>query len=152
MLHGIPENKNEKTDDLCLATINELLELAATEADIERTHRIGKPKDVCQKSRPIIVKFVRYNDRKNVFNKKKKLKGKNISITQSLTATRVKKLKEAREIHSFKNVWTSDGEILFKDGSGNVNFFMINANPGGNEQGLHYGKRNQKGRKKLLLF
>ena len=116
MLHGIPENKNEKTDDLCLATINELLELAATEADIERTHRIGKPKDVCQKSRPIIVKFVRYNDRKNVFNKKKKLKGKNISITQSLTATRVKKLKEVREIHSFKNVWISDGEILFKDG------------------------------------
>ena len=116
LLHGIPENKNEKTDDLCLATINELLELAATEADIEHTHRIGKPKDVCQKSRPIIVKFVRYNDRKNVFNKKKKLKGKNISITQSLTATRVKKLKEVREIHSFKNVWISDGEILFKDG------------------------------------
>ena len=26
---------------------------------------------------------------------------------------------------------------------------MINANSGGNGQGLHYGKRNQKGRKKL---
>ena len=43
-------------------------ELAITEVDIERTHRIGKPRDVGQKSRPIIVKFVRYNDRENVFN------------------------------------------------------------------------------------
>ena len=122
LLHDIPENKNETIDDLCLTTINEHLDLAITEVDIERTHRIGKPRDVDQKPRPI-VKFVRYNDRKNVFNRKKKLKGKNISITESLTATRMKKLKEAREIHSFKNVWTSDGKILFRDGSGNINLF-----------------------------
>ena len=72
LLPGIPENKNEKTDDLCLAIINELLDLAATEVDIECTHRRGKPRDVGQKSRPIIVKFVRYNNRKNVFNKKRR--------------------------------------------------------------------------------
>ena len=59
LLYGIPENKNEKTDDLCFAIINEHLELSITEADIERTHRT-------EKSRPIIVKFVRYNDRKKV--------------------------------------------------------------------------------------
>ena len=123
LLYGIPENKNEKTDDLCLATINERLELAITEADIKRTHRIGKPRHVGQKSRPIIVKFVRYNDRKNVFNRKKKLKGKNISITQSLRATRIKKLKDAGEILDFENVWTFDGKILFKNGAGNINFF-----------------------------
>ena len=75
LLHGIPENKNEKTDDLCLATINELLELSITEADIERTHPTGKPRDAGQKSRPIIAKFVRY-DRKNVFNRKKEIKRK----------------------------------------------------------------------------
>ena len=55
-------------------TIN--FELATAEVDIERTHRKRKPRDVGQKSRPIIVKFVRYNDRKNVFNRNKKLKGK----------------------------------------------------------------------------
>ena len=71
MLQGIPENKNEKTDDLCVATINEHLELAITEVDIECTHRIGKRRHVGQKSRPILVKFVRYNDRKNVFNRKR---------------------------------------------------------------------------------
>ena len=75
MIHGIPENKNEKTDDLCLTTTNEHLDLEITEI-IERTHTIGKPRDVGQKSRPIIVKFVRYNDRKNVFNRKKETKRK----------------------------------------------------------------------------
>ena len=43
LLHGIPRNNNEKTDDLCLAAMNDHLELSITEADIERTHRIGKP-------------------------------------------------------------------------------------------------------------
>ena len=69
--HGNPENKNEKTDDLCLATINEHLELSIIEVDIELIHQIGKPRDAGEKSRATIVKFVRYNDRKNVFNRKK---------------------------------------------------------------------------------
>ena len=71
LLHGIPGNKNEKTDDWCVATINEHLELWITETDIERTHRIGIPRDAGQKSRPIIVKFVRYNDGKSVFYRKR---------------------------------------------------------------------------------
>ena len=42
---------------------------------------------------------------------------------ESLTATQMKKLKEARQIYDFKNVWTSDGKISFKDGSGNESLF-----------------------------
>ena len=60
---------------------------------------------------------------KTYLTKKKKLKGKNNAITESLTATQMKTLKEAREIYHFKNVWTSDGKILFKDGSGNTSLF-----------------------------
>ena len=63
LLYGIPENKNGKADNLCLLTINKHLELSTTEADMECTHRIGKPRDAGHKSRPIIVKFVRYNNR-----------------------------------------------------------------------------------------
>ena len=52
------------------------------------------------------------------------LTGKNtkryITITKSLTATQMKKLNEAREIHDFKNVWTSNGKILFRNGPGNT--------------------------------
>ena len=47
--HGIPENKNKETDDLCLATIKKHFELSVTEADIEWTHLIGNSKDDDQK-------------------------------------------------------------------------------------------------------
>ena len=117
------KKKNEKTNGLYLATINEHLELSITDADIERTHWIERPKDAGQKSRPITVKFANYNDRKNLFNRTNKLKGKNIAITESLTATRMKKLKEVRAIYDFKNVWTSDRKILFKDGSEKTSLF-----------------------------
>ena len=49
LLHDISENRNEKTDDFCIATINEHLELPITEADNGRTRRIGKPRDASQK-------------------------------------------------------------------------------------------------------
>ena len=98
--------------------------MSVTEPDIESTHRVGKSRDSGQKLRPIIIKLVRYNDRNNVFNTKKKLKGKNIAITENLTATRMKKLKETRNIYVFKNVWKSDGKNFFKDGSGNKSLFF----------------------------
>ena len=46
--------------------------------------------------------------------KKKKLKGKNINITENLTGYRMSVLNKAREKFGFKNVWTYDGRILFK--------------------------------------
>ena len=42
-----------------------------------------------------------YYDRKQVFSKKKLLKGKSISITESLTSFRMKEIEEAREKHGF---------------------------------------------------
>ena len=53
----------------------------------------------------------------------KKLKGKNFAIRESLTATWMKKLKEAIEIYNFKNVRTCDGKILSNDESGNTSLF-----------------------------
>ena len=47
----------------------------------------------------------------------KLLKGKGISITESLTSFRMKKLEEPREKYGFKHVWTIDGCIMFKDGN-----------------------------------
>ena len=41
---------------------------------------------------------------KKFFFKKKHLKGKVVSITESLTRFRMKKLEEAREKYGFKNV------------------------------------------------
>ena len=45
-----------------------------TEIDIERTHRVGKPKQNKKNPRPIIIKFVRYNCRQSIFLNEKNLK------------------------------------------------------------------------------
>ena len=44
-----------------------------------------------------------------------RLKGKTVSITESLTKRRVVELKKAREMYGFKNVWSQfhDSKILF---------------------------------------
>ena len=72
------------------------MDLDTAPRDIDRTHRIGiRSKG---KNRPIIVKFVRYMDRRRVFTNKKRLKRKNMSITESLTNSnfiRMSALKEA---------------------------------------------------------
>ena len=65
---------------------------------------MGNPRNTDEKPRPIIIKLVGYNDRKKIFDSKKKLKGKKIAITESLAVTRMEKLKEARERYNFKNV------------------------------------------------
>ena len=90
------------------------MNIKITNNDIDRTHRIGKPKNNC-KPRPAVIKFVRYNDRKAVFSSKKLLKASVVSITESLTAFRMKKLTNARETFRFRNVWTVDGRIFYSE-------------------------------------
>ena len=41
------------------------------------------------------------------------LKGKTVSITESLTKRRVVELKKARVMYGFKNAWSQEGKILF---------------------------------------
>ena len=100
-----------------IKTVNEELLEAITINEIDRSHRLGKSQ--AGKIRPVIVKFARYHTRNKIFRKKKLLKGKQVSITESLTKRRVAELKEAREKHGFHDVWTSDGKILYKGNSDN---------------------------------
>ena len=113
LIHNIPENEDENTDDTVLKIIEEKVGEPVGIEDLDRTHRLGPPKT--NKNRPIIVKFSRYHTRNRVFKKKKQLKGHQMSITESLTKRRMGELNEARNQHGFENVWTSDGKILFKD-------------------------------------
>ena len=71
LIHGIEETDKEKTDQLVLDVINKDMDIHLPISAIERTHRIGTPKQKKKKSRPIIVKFVRYYDRKNVYVNKR---------------------------------------------------------------------------------
>ena len=114
LIHGLPESKNENTDLLAMEVIETKMDIKITDNDIDRTHRIGKPKSN-GKSKPVIIKFVRYNDRKKIFSSKKLLKDSRLSITENLTAFHMKKLTSAREIFGFRNVWTVDGMIYYSE-------------------------------------
>ena len=114
LIHGVAENKDENTDDVVLSIFKDEMDIEIFTDDLDRTHRIGKTKDNNKHRRPIIVKFANHNDKHKVFRNKKRLKGKKISITESLTKTRMAKLNEARDVFGFMNVWTSDGRILYK--------------------------------------
>ena len=94
-----------------------------TPSDLDRTHCIGRRKAPSNKLRAVVVKFVSYNTKKRIFLNKKRLKGTQVSITESLTAKRIGILKEAREKHQFRNVWTADGKILYKDGNDNKVYY-----------------------------
>ena len=41
-----------------------------------------------------------------------KFKGPNISATESLTSTRIEKVKDTRDEYEFNKFWTSDGRIV----------------------------------------
>ena len=89
------------------------MEEGLTEVEIERTHRVGKPKQNKKTPRPIIIKFVRYNCRRRIFLNKKNLKNTGISITESLTTKRKDMMNKAKERFGFRNIWTLDGRIYY---------------------------------------
>ena len=45
LLHGIPEKKQENTDELCIKAINEHLDLDINDRDIDVTHCIWNPRN-----------------------------------------------------------------------------------------------------------
>ena len=69
--------------------------------------------------------FIRYYNQKEVSPKKKHLKSKGISITESLTSFRMKKLEEAQEKVSFNHAWTIDDNILHKNQNDKPVFFFF---------------------------
>ena len=75
LIHGLPESKNENTDELVIDTIKEKMGEETEKDEIDRSHRLGAPK-INGKSRQIIIKFIRCNIRCRIFKNKKKLMGK----------------------------------------------------------------------------
>ena len=101
LINGAKENQNEDTDEEVVKKMKSEMDLEIFPGDIDRTRRVGVPRK--DKNRPIIVKFLRYMERRHVFTNKKRLKGKYLSITESLTKIRV--LNEARNKFGYSSVW-----------------------------------------------
>lgn len=111
-LYGVPETRQEDTENKVLQIFNEEMGLQITSDHIERCHRVGKLNK--KKPRSIIVKFLSYKQRKQVFQNKKKLKGQKITIKEDLTASRQALLHKVYEFINFKSVWSVDGTIFIK--------------------------------------
>ena len=84
-MHGVEEQEQENTDDIVLNGMKEHLDIELLVKYLDRSHRIGKSNSK-SKPRAIVVKFISYNDRREIFNNKKQLKATGVSITENITA------------------------------------------------------------------
>ena len=85
LLHGIKEESKEDTGDVAIKSLSQNADIELDKKDADRTHHAGKPSHSDRKPDPIITKFARYNVRRDVYSNKRKLKGKNFLITETLT-------------------------------------------------------------------
>ena len=124
VLNGVKGNRHETedVDEILLDVISQKLGVKiSTNDDIQRCHRLKtrRPRHSPverQSPRPIIIKFVSYRKRQEVFTSKKKLKGSVLVLTESLTATKQAVLAKAKPAFGIRNCWTNDGRIYISAG------------------------------------
>lgn len=113
ILHGctsMPESDDYYDfENYVITTLNNKLKLdrPIVNMDIDITHKLKSksPKN------PIIIKFVRRSTKNLIYNKKTKLKGSGLSITESLTRSRLKLLAAAKQAFGKEKVSTMNGII-----------------------------------------
>ena len=117
-ISGVKESAGESTDDAVLA-IASAVGSSIHLADIDRTHRVGRP-NTGGKPRDIIVKMATYRARQNLYTKRSGLKGstyQRVFINEDLTRRRSHLMYRARQlvkVNKLLGAWSSDGVILVK--------------------------------------
>lgn len=119
-LFGVNESGGEEADLLVVDVIKKNLNIDICVADIERTHRVGVHTPSNSKSRPIIIKFVSYRVRNEVFRKKKNLKGTQYYFREDLTKIRADILNKMVKKFGYGKVWTTDGKFYWKESNGDI--------------------------------
>ena len=112
MIHGFDKTEREDINELS----PKLTAKHINQKNFDKSGRLGNPKKfVKTKTGPILVKYVRYNTRNIIYRNKKVIKGKGISVTEILTAKRIKMLEKASQRHGFVNAWSQNVKIMFFD-------------------------------------
>ena len=90
VVRGIDEAAEEETEDMCMAAVRNVfinnLNLHKDYVNgitIVRCHRLGRKDNSGNYKRPIIVRFLNFNDRKTVWSKRMTLKNSPISINEN---------------------------------------------------------------------
>ena len=116
---GVPENQSENTD-VYVIDLSRATEAEVSLDDIERSHRVGKPKNA-GRPRDIIVKISSYRTRRKLYEARTKTRDRGyrgVYINEDLTKSRSKLLLKARKMVKnklVKSAWSSDGNILVRD-------------------------------------
>lgn len=122
---GVAETKGEITDDVVLDICNNI-GADITVNDIDRSHRVGKPKESGSKPRDIIVKMCSYRSRQKIMLQRSTLKVKGhggVYINEDLTRKRSYLLYKSRELVRSRHLlsaWSADGNILVKDNKSKI--------------------------------
>ena len=114
-----PHVKEEDTTDAILKVANDM-GVTLNVGDISVSHRLGKVTSTY--NRPVIVKLVRRDVKRQLMMNKKELRDKagykDVYLNDDLTTTRYKICKELRAQN--KTVWTRDGKIIIKEADDSV--------------------------------
>ena len=121
MINEWPEQRGEDTDEKIVEMAQNQLNLNISKSDIDRSHRVGRPKPG-GRPRPIIVKFISYKTKKAVFQARSALSlrtpgGKAKYINEDLTKTRLEMYREAQTLkrdNLVQDSWTTDGHIFVR--------------------------------------
>ena len=120
VVHGAAEKPGENTNAIICDIAKEKFKQDIVMTDIDRSHRIGQrgksDRNGRPKTRPIIVKFSRYDQRALFYARRKELKGTNIYVHENLTGERQGWLNEARKSYPAptNKVWSQDGKIKIR--------------------------------------
>ena len=82
LVHRVEEQEQGNTDNIVFNVIKEHLDIELSVKDLDRLHRIGNSNSK-SKYMPIIVKFISYNDRREIFKNKKRLKGTGLPLPRT---------------------------------------------------------------------
>ncbi|KAK6168140.1 hypothetical protein SNE40_006176 [Patella caerulea] len=136
-INGITEMSSESTDKI-VADIGAYMGIDMSINDINRSHRVGNPKDYdnATRPRPIIARFKGYSVKRDFMKNRKKMKDSksdpilppcmknhSIYINDDLTNKRALIDSKCRKLYKDKKIignWSMDGIIFVKTQSGNV--------------------------------
>ena len=92
VIRGIDEAAAEETEDMCITAVRQMcmnnLNIDRDHANgmvIVRCHRLGKKDTSGTYKRPIIVRFLNFNDRQTVWNKRLSLKNSGLSLSENFS-------------------------------------------------------------------
>jgi hypothetical protein len=118
------ESDKEDTDQLVMDLFNKTLGLDIHEAQIDRSHRVGRNdtknlKKILQPPRDIIVKFISYRVREKVLHARKEAFDLDIHINADLTRQTSELAylaREARRQHRIVQTMVKEGKVLVRAG------------------------------------